>query len=69
MENRFTVWVGNRHRANIRIVVRDATNVNAAMQQALEKAAQRWACDPDTLSVHAIVDGDITDLDPESTSN
>ena len=52
MENKFTIWVGNEHRAKIRIVVRNAINVNAAMQQALEKAAQSWGCDPDTLNIH-----------------
>lgn len=69
MENNFTIWVGNKHRAKIRIVVRNAINVNAAMQQALEKAAQSWACDPDTLNIHGIVEGDIADLYPESTSD
>jgi hypothetical protein len=68
MESNFTIWVGNEHQAPIRIVVRDVTNVKAAIREALKEAAQRWACDPDTLNIHGIAEGDITDLDPESTS-
>jgi hypothetical protein len=68
MGNKFTVWVGNEHRAKIRIVVRDASNVNAAMQEALERAAQSWACDPETLNINGIAEGDITELDPDGTS-
>jgi hypothetical protein len=52
-----------------RVVVRDVTNVHAAIRQALEKAGQEWACDPETLNIHGIAEGDITDLDPESTSD
>jgi len=69
MESNFTIWVGNEHQAHIRIVVRDVTNVKAAMRQALAEAARRWACDPDTLNIHGIAEGDVTDLDPESTSD
>jgi|HubBroStandDraft_1064217.scaffolds.fasta_scaffold1234201_1 hypothetical protein len=69
MESNFTIWVGNEDQAHIRIVVRDATNVKAAIREALKEAAQRWACDPDTLNIHGIAEGDITDLDPESTSD
>jgi hypothetical protein len=69
MESNFTIWVGNEHQAHIRIVVRDVTNVKAAIREALKEAAQRWACDPDTLNIHGIAEGDITDLDPESTSD
>jgi hypothetical protein len=69
MESNFTIWVGNEDQAHIRIVVRDATNVKAAIREALKEAAQRWACDPDTLNIHGIAEGDITDLDPESASD
>ena len=69
MQRDFTIWVKHKQRAYIRIVVRDVINVKAAIQQALEEAAQRWGCDPDTLNIHGIAEGDITDLDPESTSD
>jgi hypothetical protein len=69
LQRNFTIWVKHEQRAQIRIVVRDVTNVNAAIKQALKEAAERWACDPDTLNIHGIAEGDITDLDPESTSD
>jgi hypothetical protein len=58
--SKFTVWIRNEQRAQIRIVVRDVTNVNSAIRQVLEQAAQEWACDPDTLTVYGIAEGDIT---------
>jgi hypothetical protein len=69
MESKFTIWVRNEHRAQIRIVVRDVTDVNVAIRQALEKAAQDWACDPDTVTIYGIAEGDISDLDPEGSSD
>jgi hypothetical protein len=69
MEKKFTIWVRNRQQAHVRIVVRDVTDVKAAIEQALEKAAQGWACDPGTLNVHGIAEGDITDLGSENTSD
>jgi hypothetical protein len=68
MESRFTIWLRNEQQLQIRVVVRDVANVDAAIRQALEKAAQKWACDPGTLSIYGIVEGDITDLDPEKSS-
>jgi hypothetical protein len=64
----FTIWVKHKQRTHS-VVVRDVTNVHAAIRQALEKAAQELACDPDTLNIHGIAEGDITDLDPGSTSD
>jgi hypothetical protein len=66
MESKFTVWVRNEHGAQVRIVVRNVPDVNAAIRQAIEKAAQEWACHPDTLAIYGLAEGDITDLDPES---
>jgi hypothetical protein len=64
----FTIWVKQEQRTQ-RVVVHDVTNVHAAIQQALKEAAQGWACDPESLNIHGIAEGDIADLDPESTSN
>jgi hypothetical protein len=69
MESEFTIWVRNEKRATIRIVVRDITSVNAAIRQALEKAARRWECDPGTLTIYGIAKGDITNFDPENSSD
>jgi hypothetical protein len=69
MESNFTIWVRNTRGAQIRIVVRDATDPRSAIRQALEKAAQEWACDPATLTIYGIAEGDITNLDPESSSD
>jgi hypothetical protein len=69
MESKFTIWVRNEKRATIRIVVRDITNVNAAIRQALEKAAQQWECDPETLTIYGIAKGDITNFDQENSSD
>jgi hypothetical protein len=69
MESNFTIWVRDKQRAQIRIVVRDVTDVNAAIRQALEKAGQEWSCDPNTLTIYGIAEGDITDLDPEHSSD
>lgn len=69
MQSKFTIWVRNERREQTRIVVRDATNVNAAIRQALDEAATGWACDADTLTIYGIAEGAITDLDhPENTS-
>jgi hypothetical protein len=69
MDNKFTIWVRNEQRAQMRIVVRNVTNLNAAIRQALEKAALEWARDPDTLTIYGIAEGDVTDLEPESSSD
>jgi hypothetical protein len=69
MESKFTIWVRNEQRAQIRIVVRDLTNVDLAIREALEQAAQKWACDPNTLTVYGIAEGDITNLDSESSTD
>src|ERR1700733_2092110 len=63
----FTIWVKQEQRTH-RVVIRDVTNVHAAIQLALKEAAQSWDCDPKNLSVYGIAEGDITDLDPESSS-
>ena len=68
LQRDFTIWVKHEQRTH-RVVVRDVTNVHAAIGQALDKAAQEWACDPETLHIHGIAEGDITDLDPETTSD
>jgi hypothetical protein len=63
----FTIWVKNEKRAQTRlIVVCDATNVNAAMREALDQAAKSWACDANTLTIYGIVEGDISDLEPKN---
>jgi len=64
----FTIWVKQEQRTH-RVVVRDVTNVHAAIQQALKEAAQSGACDPESLNIQGIAEGDITDLDLESTSD
>ena len=69
MESNFTIWVRNQNQAHIRVVVRDVTNVKAGIREALKEAAQKWGCDPETLNIHGIAEGDITDLDPESSSD
>jgi hypothetical protein len=68
LQRTFTIWVKHKERTH-GVVVRDVTNVHAAIRQALEKAAEEWACDPDALNIHGIAEGDIADLDPESTSD
>jgi hypothetical protein len=69
MESKFTIWVRNEQRAQIRIVVRDVTNVDLAIREALEHAAQKWACDSTTLTIYGIAEGDITNLDSESSTD
>jgi hypothetical protein len=69
MESKFTIWVRNEQRAQIRIVVRDVTNVDLAIREALEQAAQKWACDSNTLNIYGIAEGDITNLDSESSTD
>jgi hypothetical protein len=69
MKSGFTIWVRNEQRAQIRIVVPDAPNVSAAIEQALDKAAQEWACESDILTVYGIAEGDITNLEPEGSSD
>ena len=68
MQRDFTIWVKHKQRTH-RVVVHDVTDLNVAIRQALEKAAQEWACDAETLNIHGIAEGDITDLDPENTSD
>lgn len=67
MESKLTIWVRNEHREQIRVVVCDVTDVNEAIQQALEKAAREWACDPGILTIYGVAEGDITDVYPESS--
>jgi hypothetical protein len=69
MASKFTIWVRNEQQLQIRVVVHDAIDVNVAIRQALEKAAQEWACDPGSLTIYGIAEGDITDLDPEDSSD
>ena len=64
-----TNWVRNEQRAQIRIVVRDVTNVDLAIREALKPAAQKWARDPKTLTIYGIAEGDITNLDSESSTD
>jgi hypothetical protein len=68
LQRTFTIWLKYKRRTH-RVVVREVTNVHAAIRQALEKAAEEWACDPKSLNIHGIAEGDITDLEPESTSD
>jgi anti-anti-sigma regulatory factor len=69
MESNFTIWVRNARGAQMRIVVRDVTDVNTAIQQVLKKAAQEWGCHPATLTIYGIAEGDITSVDPGSSSH
>jgi len=69
LQRNFTIWMRNEQQAQTRVVARDVTNVHAAIRQALEKAAEEWACDPGTLTIYGIAEGDITDLDAENSSD
>jgi hypothetical protein len=40
------------------VVVCDAPDVSAAIQQALEQAALNWECGTDILSVYGIAEGE-----------
>ena len=59
MPTRYTVWVKNGQLGEKRVVVCDAPDVNAAIQQALEQAARNWECGTDILSVYGITEGDV----------
>ena len=59
MPTRYTVWVKNGQLGEKLVVVCDAPDVNAAIQQALEQAARNWECGTDILSVHGIAEGDV----------
>jgi hypothetical protein len=69
LQRNFTIWVRNERQAQIRVVARDVTNVHAAIRQALEKAAEKWACDLGTLTTYGIAEGDTTEIDPKSGSD
>ena len=57
MPTRYTVWVKNVG-AKL-VVVCDAPDVSAAIQQALEQAAREWKCSIGVLSVYGIAEGDV----------
>jgi hypothetical protein len=59
MPTRYTVWVKNGQLGEKRVVVCDAPDVSAAIQQALEQAARNWECGTDILSVYGIAEGDV----------
>jgi hypothetical protein len=59
MPTRYTVWVKNEQLGEKLVVVCDAPDVSAAIQQALEQAARKWECGPDILSVYGIAEGDV----------
>jgi hypothetical protein len=50
MPTRHTVWVKNEQMREKLVVVCDAPDVSAAIQQALEQAARNWECGTDILS-------------------
>jgi hypothetical protein len=62
----FTIWVRSEQQVQTRIVVYGATNVNAAIRQALDQAARAGPCDAETLTIYGIAEGDIADLDRET---
>ena len=45
------------------IVVCDAPDVKAAVQQAIEKAALQWRCDANILTIYGVAEGDLSTLD------
>jgi hypothetical protein len=56
---RFTICVGTEtRRAAAHIDVYDAPSADEAMQKALERVAREWGCDPNTLSIRAIAEGE-----------
>jgi len=59
MPTRYTAWVKNKQLGEKRVVVCDAPDVSAAIQQALEQAARNWECGTDILSVYGIAEGDV----------
>ena len=60
MQSKFTVWVKSEQRADILAIVCEVPDVSTAIQQALEQAAQRWACAPDALFVYGVAEGDVS---------
>jgi hypothetical protein len=59
MPTRYTVWVKNKQLGEKRVVVCDAPDVSAAIQQALEQAEREWECSIGVLSVYGIAEGDV----------
>ena len=59
MPIRYTVWVKNEQLGEKLVVVCDAPDVSAAIQQALEQAARKWECGTDIFSVYGIAEGDV----------
>ena len=59
MPTRHAVWVKNEQMREKLVVVCDAPDVSAAIQQALEQAARNWECGTDILSVYGIAEGDV----------
>ena len=59
LPSRYTVWVKNEQMREKLVVVCDAPDVSAAIQQALEQAARNWECGTDILSVYGIAEGDV----------
>ena len=58
MPTRYTVWVKSEQLGEKLVVVCDAPDVSAAIQQALEQAARNWECGTDVLSVYGIAEGE-----------
>lgn len=58
---RYTIWVRNEDGAlATHVGTYDAPTVAEAIQQALQRVAQAWSCDPSKLSVFGIAEGDLT---------
>jgi hypothetical protein len=60
MPTRYTVWVKNEQLGEKLVVLCDAPDVSAAIQQALEQAARNWECGTDIHSVYGIAEGTLT---------
>jgi hypothetical protein len=65
--NRFTIWVVDAHRTAVpHVDVYDARSVTEAMEQALQRVAREWACDPVQLAILGVAEGDLRTLDRQN---
>ena len=59
---RFTVWLKNDLTAATHVDVYYALDVTEAVQQAFEKAAQKWVCDLQNIVFVGVAEGDLREV-------
>ena len=59
---KFTVWLKNDLTAATHVDVYYALDVTEAVQQAFEKAAQKWVCDLQNIVFVGVAEGDLREV-------